>query len=301
MQGGAYERVLFGWLAGAGIVLGCSSEPSRPERPENGSGGSAGTAGTGGGAGVLIVPDASGWVERADDTFGIQGSWYPYGDRYGVAKCLTVGLHQPAECSLITSPTPPPEGMRFDNEGGVMCTRGETAVILPCPAGLGTSGCPDHDYSNMWGAGIGFDFNANKGGTEGDGAKNPWNPDEHGVTGISFEIDQIPGPKLRVEFPQRLTDDEARAVMLPSGATTDDHPDGAPYWGGDKSFNPSPIVVSPEVNVIRWDQVKKPGETPSYEVDRSRLLGIQFHVPAVSIAPRGSYEFCVKNLRLLFD
>ncbi|HEY3500310.1 MAG TPA: hypothetical protein VGK73_36715 [Polyangiaceae bacterium] len=281
-------------LLAIGIGLGCSSDPSRPERPsEPGNAGSAGAAQNA----VSIVPDTSGWVERNE--IGIQGAWYPYGDRYGKAKCLTVGLHQPAECSLIVEPVPPPEGTTFPNQGGVLCTRGETAVILPCPPGLTTSGCPGDDFSNMWGAGIGFDFNADKGPPDGDGAKHAWNPDAHGIVGVSFEIDEIPGPKLRVEFPQVLTEEEARAVMLEPGATTDDHPDGAPYWGADKDFPPSPVQPSPAVNVIRWEQVKKPGTSPSYQVDRSRMLGIQLHVPAVSSAPRGSYGFCVKNLRLL--
>jgi hypothetical protein len=153
----------------------------------------------------------------------------------------------------------------------------------------------------MWGAGIGFDFSANKGWPEGDGAKKPWNPDAHGVTGISFEIDRVPGPKLRVEFPLLLTEQEALAVSLPPGSTTDDHPDGAPFWGATRDFGTSPVVVSPEVNVVRWDQVKKPGTSQSYVFDRARLLGLQFHVPAVTTAPRGTFEFCVKNLKFLRD
>jgi hypothetical protein len=272
----------------------------------DGSAGNAGSAGTSGGAGmsatgdVLILPDPSGWVEAVDNPLGIQGAWYPYGDRYGVAKCLNVGLHQPEECSLITSPLPPPS-TGFPNANGVMCTSGETAVILPCPTGLATSGCPASDFANMWGAGIGFDFNANKGMPEGDGKKNTFDPVLHGIKGVSFELDKIPGPKLRVEFPQQLTNEEASMVQLPAGSTTDDHPDGAPYWGADNNFSASRVVVSPEVNVILWDQVKKPGSSRSYVFDTARMLGIQFHVPAVSTAPRGTYDFCVKNLKFLRD
>jgi hypothetical protein len=285
-------------LAGASLALlalACSSEPSRRE-PEGAAGSAPVPA-----SGVTLVPNTSGWIDGADNEIGIQGSFYPYGDRYGVAKCLNVGLHQPDECSTILEPLPPPAGTGFPNEGGVMCTRGETAVILPCPANLTTSGCPAQDFSNMWGAGIGFDFNANKGEPEGNGEKRPWNPELHGITGVSFEIDAIPGPKLRVEFPQLLTEEEARAAMLEPGATTDDHLDGAPYWGASKDFGPSPVVVSPAVNVVRWDQVKKPGAPGAYAVDRARMLGIQFHVPAVATAPRGSYAFCVKNLTFLRD
>jgi hypothetical protein len=180
-----------------------------------------------------------------------------------------------------------------------MCTTGETAVILPCQPGVTTNGCPTMDYSNIWGAGIGFDFNANKGMPDGDGVKRPWNPDAHGITGISFELDVAPRPGFRVEFPMVLLDSEATAVMLPSGATTDDHPDGAPYWGADSSFRDSPVAVSPQVNVVRWDAVKKPGTAMTYVFDKTRMLGIQFHVPAVKLAPRGAYNFCVSKLTFL--
>lgn len=276
-------------------VAACTPGTDPGEERSGGSSGAGGSAGTGN---VTITPSNDGWVEGIDNELGIQGSWYPYGDRYGVAKCVNVGQHLLDECSLITTPTPPP-AMGFPNEGGKLCTTGETAVILPCKPGVLTSGCPDMDYSNMWGAGIGFDFNANKGMPDGDGAKHPWNPDAHGITGVSFELDVVPRPGFRVEFPMVLLDSEATAVSLPSGSTTDDHPDGAPYWGATSSFGDSPVVVSPQVNVVHWDAVKKPGTSMSYVFDKARLLGIQFHVPAVKAAPRGSYNFCISKLTFL--
>lgn len=292
------------------MVVAAACEPATDPASSNSGGSSGGagkpanpSAGAGTGSGttnVPIVPSDAGWVEAVDNELGIQGSWYPYGDRYGAAKCMNVGLHALDECSLITSPKPPPE-MGFPNTGGTMCTTGETAVILPCMPGVSTSGCPTADYSNMWGAGIGFDFNANKGPPDGDGVKHTFNPADHGVTGISFELDKIPPPGFRVEFPMVLLDSEASLVNLPSGATTDDHPDGAPYWGASSSFVNSPVVVSPQVNVVRWDAVRKPGTNPTYVFDQARLLGIQFHVPAVKKAPRGAYDFCISKLTFLRD
>ena len=258
--------------------------------------GGAGTGGRAGTANGEITPDGSGWVDPASNDLGIQGAFYPYGDRYGVAKCLNVGRHAPDECSLITTPAPPP-ATGFPNQNAKLCTTGATAVILPCKAGVTTSGCPDHDFSNMWGAGIGFDFNALGGTDGGTTVKSPWNPDEHGVLGVAFELDAVPAPGLRVEFPLRLTDSEAQTVNLPPGSTTDDHPDGAPYWGGNASFSNSP--VSPGHNELHWAEVKKPGTTPSYVFDKARLLGIQFHVPAVQTSPPGAYSFCVSHLTLL--
>jgi len=286
-------------VVGASSVVVAAACGPTPEPDPEGASGSGGGAGKPAGAGnVTVVPSDLGWVEAIDNELGLQGSWYPYGDRYGVAKCMNVGQHLLDECSLITVPPPPP-ATGFVNEGGKMCTTGETAVILPCKPGVTTSGCPGSDFSNMWGAGIGFDFNANKGMPDGDGAKHPWNPDTHGVTGISFELDVIPRPGFRVEFPMVLLDSEASQVALPNGATTDDHPDGAPYWGANSAFGDSPVVLSPQVNVVRWDAVKKPGTSTSYVFDKARLLGIQVHVPAVKMAPRGAYTFCISKLTFL--
>jgi hypothetical protein len=272
----------------------CSPEQPAPAKDSpHAQGGMGSMAAT---TDVAITPDSSGWADMTTNDLGVQGSWYPYGDQYGVAKCLNVGLHTPDECSHITSPLPPP-AMGFPNQDGKLCTTGATAVILACKTGVTTSGCPDHDYSNMWGAGIGFNFNETAGTDGGMGAKNPWNPDDHGVTGISFELDGVPVPGLRVEFPMRLLDSEASSVNLPPGSTTDDHPDGAPYWGADTAFDNSPAVKG--ANVVRWDAVKKPGTAQTYVFDKARMLGVQFHVPAVKMAPPGDYAFCVSHFTLL--
>ena len=277
-----------------GLANACANKlPTDGGWAPNANGGTAGHAST---ANTELKPDASGWVDPTSNDLGIQGAFYPYGDRYGVAKCLNVGMHAPDECSLITAPPPPP-ATGFPNQDGKLCTTGATAVILACKAGVTTSGCPDHDFSNMWGAGMGFDFNAVAGMDGGTTVKSVWNPDEHGVTGVAFELDNVPAPGLRVEFPLRLTDAEAQTVNLPPGSTTDDHPDGAPYWGGNASFSNSPVQAGH--NELYWTDVKKPGSTPSYVFDKARLLGLQFHVPAVQSAPPGAYSFCVSHITLL--
>ena len=271
------------WLVSLGFsttLAGCP-EPSAP--PEHGG---AGTGGSGGApSGITLVPDASGWLDLMADgnTIGVQGAWYPYGDRYGVAKCTSVGMHQPAECSSIATPDPLIPG--FPNQAGNMCTEGETAVVLPCGSAVPgcTAGSPD--YSNMWGAGIGLDLNAEGGDA---GAKLPWSAAEHGVTGIAFELDQIPANGLRVEFP----------IVLPDMTTTEDHADGSPYWGATSSFPPSPVTVGR--NEVRFSAVT--GPRTSYTFDRTKILAIQFHVPAITVGTtRGAYRFCVKNLTFLKD
>jgi hypothetical protein len=255
---------------------------------------SAGAAGTAGGAGtgpmlVSLVPDESGWVDRRADgnSIGVQGAWYPYGDQYGEAKCTLVGLHSPEQCSSVSSPDPLVPG--FPNQGGVMCTSGETAVVGPCKAGVPR--CPEGspDYSNMWGAGIGLDLNAD-GAPLGGGptVKHPWNPDEHRVVGIAFEIDKVPSPGLRVEFP----------IVLPDATTTDNHPDGSPYWGAKPGYPDSNVVAGH--NEFRFSEVAVP--TSNYEFDRTKILAIQFHVPAItSGATRGAYEFCISKLSFVVE
>lgn len=278
------ERRAFGAVLCLCGVLGCSSET--PVDPLA-MGGSAGTAGAGAGpGGVTLVPDASGWIGRGAEGNGIavQGAWYPYGDKYGEAKCTMVGLHAPEECSTITSPDPLVPG--FPNTDGEMCTSGETAVVLGCKEGVPRCTLGSPDYSNMWGAGIGLDLNA-EGAPSGEPApKAPWNPDEQGVVGIAFDIDVVPPPGLRVEFP----------IVLPDGSTTENHVDGSPYWGAKSNYPNSD--VKPGRNQFRWAEVAVP--TMNYAFDRTQILSIQFHVPAVTTgANRGAYSFCVKNLTFL--
>jgi hypothetical protein len=293
-----FEAVFFLFLAS---VMGCTSDkPSQKSPPSSGgssgrggSGGSptggGGTSGEGGVRGnVTLVPSELGWIDRLDDgnAVDVQGAWYPYGDKYGVAKCTNVGLHTPDECSTIFEPDPLVTG--FPNEGGVMCTRGETAVVLDCLPDV--PNCPPGtpDYSNMWGAGIGLDLNAEGATDAGAGVKSPYNPDEHGVVGIAFDIDQIPLPKLRVEFP----------MLLPDNSSTEDHVDGSPYWGAgeDGSYPASNVAVGH--NEFRWEDVTPPRTT--YDFDRTKILAIQFHVPAITAGTsRGQYEFCISNLTFL--
>lgn len=271
----------------------CSSDP--PSQSNTSSGGTSGSAsggsssGSGGRSGaVRLVPDDTGWVDAMgpDNTVGVQGAWYPYGDKYGVAKCTNVGQHEPDECSTIFTPDPLVSG--FPNEDGVMCTTGETAVVLACLPGVPNCAEGTPDYSNMWGAGIGLDLNAEGATDAGPGAKRPYDPDAYGVVGVAFEIDELPLPKLRVEFP----------IELPDGTTTEDHPDGSPYWNADSTYPPSPVNVGQ--NEFRWADVRAP--RTSYVFERSKILAIQFHVPAITTGTeRGAYSFCIKNLEFLTE
>jgi hypothetical protein len=309
-------------VASMALASACSGDDSSGDDDDNGgtggTGAMGGTGGTGGGTctpggNIALAIDSSGWMDMTtpcNDDVAVQGSWYPYGDQYGDgegdSKCTKFGGHMASECATIISPPPPPE-MGFTNVNGAMHTEGSVEAILPCVPGsmaatLLTSGCPDHDYSNMWGAGIGFDINADKG--EEGGAKHTWDPAAHGVVGIRFTIDAVPLPGLRVEFPMLLQDADGAKdtpVALPPGSTTDSHSAGAPYWGaqlkGDAKYPPSPIAAG--VNTIIFATDVQPPKLSAYAWEQNRMLGVQFHVPTGSTA--GTYSFTISDVKLLRD
>jgi hypothetical protein len=109
-----------------------------------------------------------------------------------------------------------------------------------------------------------------------------------GCSSIMAPDPRIPASGLRVEFP----------IVLPDLTTTEDHADGSPYWGATSSVPPSPVVVGR--NEVRFSAVT--GPRSSYTFDSTRILAIQFHVPAITVGTtRGAYRFCVKNLTFLED
>lgn len=311
------------------LVPACSSSSGDDD---SSSGGTSGTGGSGNGTGgtmssgtmnvcetppgnTMLIPSSTGWIDHADlcNDVNVQGAWYPYGDQYGTGngakKCLTYGNHMSSECATITSPDP--TMMAFTNTNGEMHTEGTAEKVLPCVAGsmaatIPTSGCTGagmaggNDYSSMWGAGIGFDLNADGGDS---GMKHTWDPAAVGVVGIQFTIDQVPLGGLRVEFPMQLLATEAAMDTPPVTTmppTTDDHSSGAPYWGaqrlGDAKYPSSPVVAGVNTVLFATDvQVPKLG---AYVWDPSRMLGIQFHVPT-STSSSSTYSFTISKVTFL--
>ncbi len=267
-------------LSGAAAAVGCSTAPASGTGG-TGAGGSPGGGGqTGSSVGVLIMPDASGWVmadPTTNATKGIQGAWYGYGDHYGMTgappgDCETKGGHPGTACSVITKPTLPAPAAGaadagFANVGGKMCTEGTGAMVI-----MGTNGMPD--YSNIWGAGIALDLN-NTGGANS--VKSPYNAIMNGVTGFSFEMETPPLNSLRVEFPTQ-------------GVTN------AAFWAGNID-QPSPVVAG--LNVIKWADVKGPFyDAAAPPFDPTKIMSIQFHVftGTGGVKP---FKYCVSNLKAL--
>ncbi len=304
-SGGSGRPVLNGGSGGSGGTgaaaskggTGGSSSTSGGGPSTSGGGPSSGAAPSGSGGAacgnsrISVPPDQDGWMDLRNWCVGVQGGWYAFGDQYpdrdGVRPCVDIGQHTVAECAQVTSPDPTLP--LFPNMNGFMYTAGFVEKILPCPLGLTTSGCPDHDYANMWGAGIGFDLNSQKPSTPGEDLRDIWDPKVYGVTGISFSIDTVPLAGLRVEFP----------IVLPDGSDTDSQVAGAPYWGaqssGDGRYPKSPVVIG--VNTIRWTEIQSPLRS-AYVFDSARLLSVRFHVVAGTDAP---FEFTISNVTFLRD
>jgi hypothetical protein len=237
-----------------------------------GTGGSTSTGGsTGTGDSVPLVADKGGFVAPDSNPLMIQGAWYAYADSIGdngmpPGNCQKVGMHTDAECSKVIAPPPgQPFAPTDTTPDQKLCTEGTVEAVLML------AGAPD--YSNMWGAGIGLDFN-----NPGMGAqKQSFNATAAGVKGISFEIDAPPTAGIRVEFPDAATNNKAAA-----------------YWKATPMYQASPVKPGP--NTILWEEVTSPDPVNVPKLDPSTLMGIQFHVQS---GAAGSYKFCISHVKFL--
>jgi hypothetical protein len=254
------------------------------------------------------VPDGLGRVDQPE--LGLHGQWFSYGDNDDWPQsCTQIGMHPAAMCSEIFQPKPLPS-LNFSNLDGAMCTGGTIGEQMPCEANV--VNCKDRaDFSNMWGAGIGLDFDLDVSSGKRDPlARSIWNAHAHHVVGIAFDFRLLDdgglgGPHVRVEFPMLLPSGlqvqpgKVSFGLKPSDkpvapAATDppqdypdapdvpseEHPEGSPYWGAGKSFGDGKVDVSPVhggYNEIRFTDTIQTPES-DYTFEPARLLGIQFHV-----------------------
>jgi hypothetical protein len=228
----------------------------------------------------MIVPDANGYVSLGSNNIGIQGAWYAYGDDWGTngappGNCETVGKHPAAACSQITSPPPAmPDagdagGGGFPNTNGTMCLTGTAAKVIAM------------DYSNIFGIGIGLDFN-NVGGV-----KMPW--DSTGaktgspkVIGFSFTISGYPtGAVVRVEFPTPLTDPTGNSLSLTISK--------------DGTYRADLTTMTSDPNYLK-ESFAPTGDAGAPKWDPTQVESIQFHVVTDTSAAHPVMNFCVSNL-----
>lgn len=216
-----------------------------------------------GGAGQLLTPDATGWVDRSTTgTTGIQGPWYAFTDG---ESCLS--RHTAAECSVLVTPDPAdPIFAPTANLG--MCAVGVIAKVIPGP---GPDGQLELDWSNMWGARIAFALDAAG-----------YDAPAHGVTGLAFHIDAEPARG-------------AEMTVVISTATTGNDP---PWWGGATS-DTSPVHAGR--NEIRWAAVGGPhyfANPPPF--DPTLIRTIEFGIKADNLDAK-SFAFCINELTALTD
>ncbi len=267
-------------LAGALTLTGaaCSSSGSS-------SNNDSGTTG----AGTVPLPSTStGFV--SDPVSGVIGAWFAYGDGVGMnantsgtdslnSDCIAKGGFTAADCSQINHPTP---GMPFpptDMATSKQCTDGTAAVVM------NKSGSPD--YSDLWGAGIGLDFN-NPGGDSGQPAGYL---DLSAYAGIEFDFsaDVLPTNAMRVNFPFKTM-----------------HNTDSPFWMGATTAS-SPLTgttAAPQHVKVAWGDVGGPfyltQQTPPVTppaFDPTAVQAIQFQV-FTNTKTTTPYSFCVANLAL---
>ncbi len=227
---------------------------------------------------VPIAPDANGYIGASTNSLGIQGAWYAYGDDWGTngappGNCETMGMHATTACSSITSPLP---AMMADGgytssfpqmTPGTMCLSGTAAKVV------------GGDYSNMFGIGIGLDFN-NQGGV-----KMPYSATANNIIGFTFHISGIPtGASVRVELPIPATAASGDAWSITAPADNDYVMD-LTTMTSDKH----PLTVSFPVPAT--------GTQPPF--DATMIQSIQFHIPTNVTLAVTIPMLCVSNLQAI--
>jgi hypothetical protein len=264
-----------------------------------GTGGSGAGYGTGGvgvrtpqTAEILLASSSTGFV--ADPVSGVTGAWYSYGDGVGPnanptnggnaadSDCQSKGGFPPSDCSQIAAPTPGEPFAPTNAAISQMCTKGTAAQVLL------KGGSPD--YADLWGAGIGLNFNS-----PGADAGPPGYFDMTPYKGIAFDFtaDELPAQSMRVCFPFQGM-----------------HAADAPYWMG-ATMSASPLTgttASPQHVEIDWPDVGGPlylsQETPPIDAGTFPLVppravqAIQFQV-FTNAQVTTPYSFCVANLALV--
>jgi hypothetical protein len=253
------------------------------------------------------------------NTVAVTGSWYAYGDSWGTegveggvgvagerGNCQLIGGFPTSDCSTITSPLPPAPQvdagmMMAATDGGEAGAAppppmGYANGFPPTPAGSQTfclsgtgaavimmDGGTSPDYSDIYGIGMGFDFN-NVGGV-----KSIYNAPANNVIGVEFTIaaGNTTFPTVRVEFPTTDTNDagaEDSYVDLPIA-------NGAVKVLWSQLETPYPPVAGTNVGYA-W-----PTTITTFPMfNPAHLLSIQFHIPTAVGMTAPVMNLCVSNL-----
>jgi hypothetical protein len=228
---------------------------------------------------VAIAPDPNGYVDPSSNSLGMQGAWYAYGDDWGTngappGVCETTGMHAASACSTITFP--PPATL---SDGGYTSTFPQSTPGTMCIAGTAAK-VTGGDYSNIFGVGIGLDFN-NQGGV-----KMPYDATSNGVVGFSFHIAGIPaGASVRVELPIPATAASGDAWSITASTDGDYIADLTTATSDAHALKPSFTAT---------------GTQPAF--DATMVQSIQFHIPTnvtAAITIPSSTMLCVSNFEAI--
>jgi hypothetical protein len=287
---------------------------------------------------VEVTPDGTGVVSNAE--LGIRGQWFAYGDKYDWPHSCTnddLGHHLPEECSKIDMPSSQAPDLGFVNQDGRMCTSGQVGRVLMCDS-MGENAVvncnnTDWDFSNMWGAGIGLDFDVDTSSGQRDPlARKAWDAPAHHVVGMAFDYEGIDDTEfgtahLRIEFPILLPANsvlkagEYTAGLNPMDGITgpsdgsqpypdnptpsEEHPEGSPWLKAPAIWPKARNAVSPVLsghNLVYFSDVN-PAPESEYAFNLHKLLGIQFHVPSFEnddkLGQHFGYGFCISHLTFL--
>jgi hypothetical protein len=268
---------------------GCTAKPLDPYQIGTGGTGAGGVTDTGGFADTGGVTGTGGSSEVA-----IVGDWYAFGDGVGPnagivadaggdytdSECVKDGGFLQTACTQITSPIPGQPFAPTNAATNQYCTGGVAAQVM------NKNGSPD--YADLWGGGIGLNFNpAGDGGAAG-------YADLSAYTGIAFDFsgDLVPINAMRVDFP-----------------FLGQHGLDAPYWDGAIRQN-SPLTgttPNPQHVEIKWADIGGPYylmevvpsvDTTLYPFNPKAIQAIQFLV-FTNTSATTPYRFCVANLAFL--
>jgi hypothetical protein len=266
-------------LLAATAAVACSNSSSGGSAPvaEAGPDTSTGTdSGAESGSGcqtIALAPSATGYVDET--SINVVGAWFAYGDSIGTngappGNCVTNGGFPAASCSSITFPPGPPEDggpASFpQTTPGTMCLSGTAAQVIGTPP----------DYSDIFGIGIGLDFN-NTAGTA-----STWDATMNHVTGLSFTVSGLPTTgAVRVEFQEPGTD------VAPNDA-----------WSYTLTGN-GPVTVNLMTGTGDGDLATAftvPVGDTEPPFDATMLEAVQFHVVTDTTAPITVSNFCISGL-----
>jgi hypothetical protein len=228
-----------------------------------GASGSTGTGGSGTDTGVQVTWNDTGWIEGADNDFGIVGSWYSYDD---CADATAAGLTCTTRDASLTGPDMK-TGWAVQGTGGgsKVCAKGTATKVSSAM------------FAKQWGFGIAFDLNSPAMMTKG-----PYNATANSIKGFSFTIEGSAPAKLRINLPMSDPDSASyfREVSVPSSGAANQ------------------VIFTDSLNFHQgsWVAMQTPALVKTF--DPTSIYAVQFQVFTGESAAT-PFDFCVSNFRVI--